>query len=61
MSADKSLPLDFVDYLCEARHVERNAALKLLADEVRSLSDAVSEACTEACAYAEGPRMRECT
>ncbi len=38
MSAAHTLPFDFVEYLCEARHIERGAALKLLAEEVQSLS-----------------------
>jgi hypothetical protein len=38
MSDPDTLPLDFVEYLCAERRIERHAALELLAAEVRTLS-----------------------
>ena len=41
MSAASPLPFDFIDYLCLARGIERDVALRLLAASVRELAYAV--------------------
>ena len=38
MSAEATLPFDFIEYLCAERGIARSAALKLLAAEVLGLA-----------------------